>query len=127
MVARRAGGAPGFTGTANLSQPRSGLSPGGYGDGMTSEPGESGREPTNLDLLAAIGARFDLVDARHLEVLQALDALASMAHAHQAEFGRVEARLTSRLEDMQRVMQATKADLAAHDADPGAHPHGHAA
>ena len=132
------------------TEPLSAIGTPGYREGMTSQGGSEG-EPTLADVLAAlqgiaaaqhaqggaldaldekvdagffaVGARFDMVDARHLEVTQALEAIAGMAHAHQAQLARVEARLESRIEDVQRVVQALKGDIAAHLADPDAHGH----
>jgi uncharacterized coiled-coil protein SlyX len=93
-------------------------------------------EPTLADVLAAIGslsekvdanqlataARFDLVDSRLAEHGQALEAVAGLVHEQQHALARSEARLTSRISDVQQVVHNIKADLAAHTSDP----HGHA-
>lgn len=119
---------------------------------MTREGGNgAGWEPTNADVLAAIqalagrldgldgkvgshgealerlslnfAAHAELAHSRHTESTQALEAIASMAQAQQHALVQAEARLTSHLEDVQRVVQATKADIAAHASNAGEHPH----
>lgn len=73
-------------------------------------------------------AHTELAQARHAETTQALEAIASMVHAQQGQISRSEARVTSRLADAQQVIQALKADIAAHLDDPDAHHrHGDAA
>ncbi len=78
----------------------------------------------------ATAARFDLIDARGTEVAQTLEALSAMAYDQQqalgrveAAVGKVEARLTSRISDVQQVVQNIKADLAAHTSGPEVHDH----
>ena len=143
MVARRRGYALGFTGGAGFGQPWSDARRGGYGGGMTTDPGPGHSEPTLRDVLAAIGnlavslenrfagveerlagigLRFDRVD-------EVLESLSGLAHDQQHALVQAEARITSRLEDVQRVVQAAKADLAAHASDTQLHrdTHGPAA
>jgi hypothetical protein len=71
----------------------------------------------------ATGARFDLVDARQVEAGQVLETLSGMAYDQQQAIVRAEARLTSRVSDVQQVVQTLKADLAAHTSDPQVHDH----
>lgn len=68
-------------------------------------------EPTNADLLEFMQTAF-----AHLTT-QIAGVKDDLVHS--------EARLTSRIGDVQQVVQSVKADLAAHDAD--GHGHRHAA
>lgn len=89
-------------------------------------------------------AYVELAESRHTETTQALEAISGIVHQQQQAIaalpavveaevsgavGRAEARLTSRIEDVQRVVQAIKADLAAHTSDTQLHrgSHGQAA
>ncbi len=85
-------------------------------------------------------AYVELAESRHTETTQTLEAISGIVHQQQqaiaalpefvtGEVGRAEARLTSRIEDVQRVVQAIKADLAAHTSDTQLHrgSHGKAA
>lgn len=71
----------------------------------------------------ATAARFDLVDARLLEHGQVLEAVAGMVHDQQHALAQSEARLVSRISDVQQVVQNIKADLAAHTSGPEVHDH----
>lgn len=73
----------------------------GYGGGMT-ETGQA-PEPSNADLLQFMQTAF-----AHLTT-QIAGVKDDVAHT--------EARLTSRISDVQQVVQSLKADLAAHVAD----------
>lgn len=113
---------------------------------MTAPAEDREPEPTNRELLAAITslaqqmsrgfeqvdarllaaeARFELDDSRHTEITQALEGIAGLVHEQQHEIARSEARLTSRIEDVQRVVQTLKADLAAHASDTQLHHDSH--
>lgn len=66
-------------------------------------------------------AHAELAQARHVETTQALEAIAGLAHEQQHALVQAEARLRSRIEDVQGVVQTLKADLAAHTSDPQVH------
>jgi hypothetical protein len=75
-------------------------------------------EPTNSDLLAFMQQAFAHLTTEISKTNAKVDGLATaLAHA--------EARLASRIGDVQQVVQSVKADLAAHIADD--HDHRHAA
>ncbi len=107
-------------------------------------------EPSLTDILAAINAvartqaehgaaieglrldfaaRAELDESRHTEVTQYLEGIAGLVHDQQHALAQGEARLTSRIGDVQSVVQAVKADLAAHSSDTQIHrdTHGQAA
>lgn len=114
---------------------------------------EGASEPTLRDVLAAIGevaraqgdhstalrevretldglkldfaGRAELEESRHTEVTQALEAIAGLVHQQQHALAQSEARISSRIGDVQAVVQAVKADLAAHSSDTQIHRSGH--
>ena len=82
-------------------------------------------------------ARSELDEARHNDIMQILETVSDMAHAHHAQLAGLpediggdiraaEARVTSRLEDLRRAVHALKTDFVRHANNPDAH-HGHAA
>lgn len=77
-------------------------------------------EPSNADLLAFMQTAF-----AHLttEIGGVKADVADLGEAVQHQLAQAEARLTSRISDVQQVVQRMKADLAAHVADDHGQPH----
>ena len=81
---------------------------------------EQAPEPTNSDLLEFMKTAFAHLTTEIGKTNAKVDGLAD-------ELAHTEARLTSRIGDVQQVVQSLKADVAAHVADGHGHDHRHAA
>lgn len=89
---------------------------------MTTTP-----EPTNADLLAALSEQSAAIAALTELMQQGFAHAMTEIAGVKDEVQRSEASITARVADVQNVVRTLKADLSGHIADPGAHPHRHAA
>lgn len=77
------------------------------------------------ELALNFAAYTQLAESRHVETAQALEAVSGLVHGQQHALAQSEARVLSRIDDVQQVVQKLKADLAAHVSDTQVHRDAH--